>query len=223
MVLNMGKVILIGHQKGGVGKSNTASHLAVALLKEKLGGDSDRILLIDADPQATLYRWSQRREENADVISFPCIRLDGNITNQVRREVEKYDYVIIDAAGRDSREMRSAMLASDIMLMPTKASRADLELLEHMAETVETARDYNPSLIVSVFVNMAPTNSHTEKLIAKQLLSEYPEFKLMNTVISERKAHRDSFSLALGLHEWTDLKAKGELSCLLQELSDELK
>ncbi|PSU42632.1 chromosome partitioning protein ParA [Photobacterium frigidiphilum] len=218
----MGKIILLGHQKGGVGKSNTAVNLAVAIAKEQFKGETDRILLIDADPQATLYRWSQRRDENNEVNSFPCIRLDGNITAQVKREAEKYDYVIIDAAGRDSREMRSAMLACNIMLMPTKASRADLELLEHMAETVETARDYNSNLNVSVFINMAPTNSQAEKLIAKKLLAEFPEFKLMNTVISERKAHRDSFSEAVGVHEWKDNKAKAEVSCLLKEMCDEL-
>ena len=123
----MGKVILLAHQKGGVGKSNTATNLAVAIAKEQFNGETDRILLVDADPQATLYRWSQRREDNQNVNSFPCIRLDGNITSQVKREAGKYDYVIIDAAGRDSREMRSAMLASDLMLMPTKASLADLD------------------------------------------------------------------------------------------------
>ncbi|MFA0520558.1 ParA family protein, partial [Vibrio sp. 10N.222.55.E8] len=57
----MGKVILLGHQKGGVGKSNTAANLAVAISKERFNGETDDILLIDADPQATLYRWAQRR------------------------------------------------------------------------------------------------------------------------------------------------------------------
>ncbi|WP_305426110.1 AAA family ATPase, partial [Photobacterium leiognathi] len=216
----MGKVILLGHQKGGVGKSNTAVNLAVAISKEKYQGETDRILLIDADPQATLYRWAQRREDAENTHAFPCIRLDGNVTNQIKREAEKYDYVIVDAAGRDSREMRSAMLAVDLMLMPTKASLSDLELLEHMAETVETARDYNPELKVAVFINMAPTNSQSEKNIAKQLLKEFPEFTLLNTVISERKAHRDAFSEALGIHEWKDSKAKAEMSCLLKEIDN---
>ncbi|GAD31292.1 MULTISPECIES: AAA family ATPase [Photobacterium] len=219
----MGKVILLGHQKGGVGKSNTAVNLAVAISKEKYQGETDRILLIDADPQATLYRWAQRREDAENTHAFPCIRLDGNVTNQIKREAEKYDYVIVDAAGRDSREMRSAMLAVDLMLMPTKASLSDLELLEHMAETVETARDYNPELKVAVFINMAPTNSQSEKNIAKQLLKEFPEFTLLNTVISERKAHRDAFSEALGIHEWKDSKAKAEMSCLLKEIDNEIK
>ncbi|MEZ8169200.1 AAA family ATPase [Vibrio tasmaniensis 1F-187] len=219
----MGKVILLGHQKGGVGKSNTAANLAVAISKERFNGETDEILLIDADPQATLYRWAQRREELDKMNAFPCIRLDGNVTKQIKRESEKYSYVIVDAAGRDSREMRSAMLAADLMLMPTKASLSDLELLEHMADTIETARDYNSDLKVGVFINMSPTNSQSEKKVAKELLREFPEFVLLNTVVSERKAHRDAWSEAVGVHEWKDSKAKAEISCLLKDVQNEIE
>ncbi|TKF78438.1 chromosome partitioning protein ParA [Vibrio kanaloae] len=219
----MGKVILLGHQKGGVGKSNTAANLAVAISKEKFNGETDNILLIDADPQATLYRWAQRREEFDEMNAFPCIRLDGNVTKQIKRESEKYSYVIVDAAGRDSREMRSAMLAADLMLMPTKASLSDLELLEHMAATIEAARDYNSDLKVGVFINMSPTNSQSEKKVAKGLLKEFPEFVLLNTVVSERKAHRDAWSEAVGVHEWKDSKAKAEISCLLKDVQNEIE
>ncbi len=215
----MKKIILLGHQKGGVGKSNTASNLAVALANEKYQGETNHILLLDADPQGTLYRWNQRRLD-LGFKEFPCIRLDGNITKQLQREIENYDFIIVDAAGRDSREMRSAMLAADLMIMPTKASHADLELLEHMAETVESARDFNDSLHVAVFINMAPTNTHAERQTAKQLLKEYPEFKLMKTVVADRKAHRDAFHNACGVHEWKDSKAKSEISCLMKEVLD---
>ena len=217
----MKKIILLGHQKGGVGKSNTACNLAVALAHEKYQEDTSRILLLDADPQGTLYRWNQRRMEIGGALKeFPCIRLDGNITKQLQREIENYDFIIVDAAGRDSREMRSAMLAADLMIMPTKASHADLELLEHMAETVESARDFNDALEVAVFINMAPTNTHAERQTAKQLLREYPEFHLMRTVVADRKAHRDAFHHACGVHEWKDNKAKSEVSCLTKEILD---
>ncbi|WP_037028205.1 AAA family ATPase, partial [Psychromonas aquimarina] len=91
------KVILVGYEKGGVGKTATAINIATALAKERYKGKTDRILIVDADKQATLYRWNQRREENDDTEAFPCICLLLKINKEVNRQRENYDYIIIDA------------------------------------------------------------------------------------------------------------------------------
>lgn len=74
----MSKIIAITNQKGGVGKTTTTMNLGVALSQE-----GNRVLLIDADPQASL------------TISMGVPRpdeLDVTLANVLQREIEGIDY-----------------------------------------------------------------------------------------------------------------------------------
>ncbi|WP_413694381.1 AAA family ATPase [Psychromonas sp. KJ10-2] len=218
------KVILVGFQKGGVGKTLTAVNLATSISNQKYNGKTDRILIIDADPQSSAYRWNQKREENTEVSAFTCICLSMKINMEIERHRPNYDYIIVDAAGRDSREMRSGMLCSDLMIMPIEIASESTDLLESMSEVYDAAKDFNPNLKVVSFLNKVPTNgSESERLEAKSILSEYPEFPLLKTMIYLRTAHSKMTRVGKGVSESSDSKAKGEMSCLLSEVLNELK
>ena len=54
----MAKIIVLGNEKGGSGKSTTAMHLIVALAKTK-----KKVAVIDLDlRQKTLYRYLENRD-----------------------------------------------------------------------------------------------------------------------------------------------------------------
>ena len=206
-------IILIGSQKGGCGKSTLAINLSAELVR--LGKD---VCLVDADRQETSNRWAQDRSES----NYPmvhCVVQYENIKPTLKDLGKRYEYVIVDVAGRDSRELRTGMLAADILLTPFRPSQPDLDTLPHLARVVNEAQDLNPDLICKAVLTLAPSNPQVhEAEEAREYLADFPEFELCKTIIRDRKAYRDSISEGAGVVDWKDNKAKAEVQLLVQEV-----
>lgn len=206
-------IILVGSQKGGCGKSTLAVNLAAEL--KRLNKD---ILLVDADRQGTASRWAQDRAQT-EYAHIPSVAQYDNIHTTLNDLAGKYDYVVVDVAGRDSRELRTGMLAADLLLTPFRPSQADLDTLPHLAEVVTQASDMNPDLKCMAVLTLAPSNLMIrEAQEAKDYLSDFPDFEVSKTVVHDRKAYRDSLSEGAGVIEWHDSKAKAEIQLLVQEI-----
>jgi chromosome partitioning protein len=208
-------IILLGSQKGGVGKSTLASNIAVELSKR--GSD---VLLVDSDSQQhSVSDWYSYREEQTELNKFACIQKHGNIKNTLIEMSKKYDHVIVDVAGRDTKEMRSAMLCSDIMLTPLRASQFDINTLSILHDVIEDVLMLNEKLKVKAVVSCAPTNPKiNEANEAKNLLKDFEHINLLNTVIHDRKVYRDAISSGIGVVESNNAKAKEEIESIVDEL-----
>lgn len=208
-------ILLIGSEKGGVGKTTIAVNLATALAHR--GRD---VLLVDADRQLSAAHWAAERTEHAPTAPrVHCVERHGDVLAAVQDLAGRYQDVVIDAGGRDSRELRSAMLAADLVLCPLRASQVDLWATEHLAEIVQNARILNRRLRAIALLNLCPTNSRaTEPREAREMLAELPVLELAESAICDRKAFRDSFRDGRGVCEWGDGKAAGELAALLEEV-----
>lgn len=207
-------IILIGSQKGGCGKSTTAVNICAALAQN--GAD---VVLVDADRQCTAANWALDRSANSDLPTVHCVQKYENIRDTLIDLDKRYEFVIVDAAGRDSRELRTGMTAANILLVPFRPSQPDLDTLPNLREIIVTARDLNPELVVFGLITMAPTNpviNETEE--AKEYLQDYPEIQLLNTIIRDRKVYRDAMSDGLGVVEMTNPKATEEIKGLIKEV-----
>lgn len=202
-------IITIANRKGGVGKTTLATNLAVALSKK------GSIVLVDADDQQSALKWSKRRTVNPVYTEYHA----GDLKKVLLDLQKKYDYVLLDVAGRDSEEFRSALQVSDKLIVPTQPSQADVEVLPFVLKLFNTYHKVNEKLQPYLVVNKAPSNTRsTEVADSIELLGTLPKFKLLNTIIRDRKQFRDATIQGLSVMEMGSSKARDEFNDFLVEI-----
>lgn len=207
-------IFLLGGEKGGTGKSTICVNLATWL-----AGQGKDVILIDTDRQRTSSRFIERRNELSDVPKIHCVEKYGNVYDAVKDVSSRYEYVLVDAGGRDSEELRTAMVVANKLYVPLKASQPDLETSVHMNELVKLARGLNPKLQAMLVISMGSTHPAVhEDQDATEILSELPEFEMSNVVIRERKVYRDAMAEGRGVIEMGNEKASGEIGALAREV-----
>jgi len=149
-------VVVLGNEKGGSGKSTTALHIAVALLKA-----GQRVATIDLDsrqktfthyienrrawatrPGIQLELWAERAGIQLELPTHYCVEraesssIEANETTEVANfsaavsAIERsYDFLVIDTPGSDTFLMRLAHSMADTLITPINDSFLDLDVL----------------------------------------------------------------------------------------------
>jgi chromosome partitioning protein len=144
-------IIALLNQKGGVGKTTLATHLA-----GQLASAGRRTVLIDADPQASALDWSQRRAQNGMPRLFGVIGLARETLHQEVPEIAKtVDDVVIDGPPRVTALARSAVLAAHLVLIPVQPSPYDVWASADVVALIAEARIFKPSLLAAFVISRA--------------------------------------------------------------------
>ena len=209
-------IVLIGSNKGGSGKTTVACNLAVALAQ-----DGKEVCLIDADRQGSAANWCSEREAAGHGPEITIVQKYDNISSTIKSLAEKFAFIIVDVAGRNSREMITAAAVADILLCPSQCSQLDLDTLGELQQQVERVKDLNPELKILVYQSMASTNSKVvekERQDFQDYVSEFPDFKALQAVGRYRKVYRDVFSDGLSVLEANNASAAAEIEDLYKEV-----
>jgi len=209
-------IITVGSNKGGTGKTTTATNIAVALAsKEK------DVCLIDADFQRSSSKWYQDRQESQIFPTVTLVEKYDNISNTIEELNKRFDYIIVDVAGRNSREMITGISVSDILLAPHQASQLDLDTIQELHEQITRVKDLNPNLVSYILHTMASTNptvKTNERKEFKDYLHDFPSLILLDTCLYYRKVYRDVMPCGKSVIESNNTLAKNEILELIDEV-----
>ena len=198
-------IILVGGEKGGTGKTTLATNLAA--MRAASGSD---VLLVDTDRQGSASFWSAVRDEEDGLPPVPCVQVFGKgVSRQVTDLAGRYSDVVVDAGGRDSVELRSAMVVADRLFVPVQASQFDVWTLEQVDGLVEQVQAINASLRAWVVFNRASTHPRVrEAEEAEALVADFDHLDLAGVVVRDRIAYRRAASEGRGVAEATEPDGK---------------
>lgn len=211
-------IIAFLNQKGGVGKTTLATHLAGEL---SVAGRS--VVMVDADPQGSALDWSQKRAQSSlarifSVIGLPRETLHLEIPDLAKRS----DDVVIDGPPRVTALTRSAILAADLVVVPVQPSPYDVWASSEVVSLITEARIFKPDLRAIWVVNRAVVRTIIARDVRPAL--QRHGLSVLAATISQRVVFAESVASGRLAREIDPRSAAArEMALLAAELRDYLR
>ncbi len=192
-------IIVVGAEKGGVGKSTMAFNLAAYLAQ------SGKVLLVDTDTQRTSVKWDEARQEVGLEKVFDVIGMTVKPASFIVDQASKYDAVIVDVGARDYDALGNFARIADLVIAPTKVGQGDLESTVDFSQAMKAVhgKHKNSKIPMAFVVNAVPGpwNSSEGNDAANVLRTAVPTGEVLTTIIRDRRVWRDAHRLGKTIFE----------------------
>lgn len=195
-------VILMGNQKGGVGKSTITVTLSTGL--KMLG---HRVLVLDTDPQQSVASWRASAQGLEHEQDLPWVERADNelIAEKIKRERANYDFILIDSASNlgqrgDSiqKVLRASITAADLVIIPMGPSQFDVMGSADFVEIVNEiwARHEKPGKAGYIVINGVRAGTKLGAEVAEYVAEVFGE-NYSTQVLGTRLQMREGYKQAL--------------------------
>ena len=188
----MARVVTVAQQKGGSGKTTVTAHLACEWARRGL-----RVALLDVDPQGSLGRWFMARHARTGGLlgdlTFSTASAWG-VTFECNRQGRDHDVILIDTPPKIDADLRPALKAADLVLVPVSASEVDLWATEGVLDLA--ARERRRPLAV---LNRARAGTRLTDKVRAALGSL--EADAATATLAQRVAYAEAMGAGLGVCE----------------------
>ncbi len=165
-------IVSILNQKGGVGKTTLAVHLARYFTKK-----GQETVLIDSDSQGSSMDWHERSGGDlVFTVAHPASTLPYDVKKYINMGCQ---WIFIDGVPQVSAKTASAIKCSDIVLIPVQPSPYDVWASSDVVELIKTHQHMNFGKPYGAFViSRKIVNSNLGKDVHESLQGyELPVFK----------------------------------------------
>lgn len=195
-------VISLLNQKGGSGKTTIAINLARAF--QLLGYT---VTYIDSDTQGSGRTWKLVNSGNF----FPVVTIDKPTIHESLHIVTT-NIVIVDGLPAVEEMSTSAIMASDLVLIPVQPSPLDLWATNQLVNLVKAGMQINPELKASFVISRLVLNTKIGNSV-NDILKEY-KLPVLDTAIPQSVDYSHSLMEGNTIFEYANSKSKSYRSML---------
>lgn len=214
-------IILVGHTKGGTGKSTICVQSVLTTIVRGIN-----TLLVDGDGQQTAMQMVSNRIEFGGHEAIPSAHYDdGHKLNAGVRGMQKqYEHVFIDAGGHDSKTLRAAILLADVIVTPVTVGIPELwalpDLVRVMAEIADARTKRHPAKMLALLNCCDPQTDSPDNRLARAYVDDTPAFIRMRAEVVRRKsiARASVRGEAVSEYRHCDAPARDEINNLVTEI-----
>jgi chromosome partitioning protein len=186
-------IIVIGHSKGGVGKSTLSWNLANGLRPAN-------VRIIDLDFQQTLFIINEARKQNKSLVSKIAV-LQPNSAEELLHifEDDFKGYTVVDLGGYDNDINRIALSKADTVIIPISESITDFIGFDTF---IDIADDIGIKKVNVVLNRISPLKKDLHE-IKEAIIGKSKDAVIFGSIIRNRNGYKTSMQKGGSVFDYT--------------------